>query len=261
MPELPDVEILKKEADKAKGATIESAEVDASKMVNSSQSGITRFLKDKEVKGTLRHGKYLFLNVGHKEALVMHFGMTGELKYAGHDEKEPEYTQFSLNFKNNDHLHYISRRKLGRIEITDDTDKYIRDAGLGVDAVEVSEEIFLKNLQKNQSAIKSFLMNQSHLAGIGNIYSDEILFQAGIYPKKKAGKLTEEEGKKIYEKMDYVLKTAIDKEADVSSFPDSFLLSHRQEGKKCPGCNGKIQKIKVSGRAGYYCPGCQKKNN
>lgn len=261
MPELPDVEIFKKEADKAKGAIIESVEAGASKMVNSSQSGMTRFLQDKEVEETFRHGKYLFLSVGNKEALVMHFGMTGELKYAGDEEEQPKYTQFTLNLKNNDHLYYISRRKLGSVEITDDTDKYIRDAGLGVDAAEITEDMFLEKLQKNQSAIKSFLMNQSHLAGIGNIYSDEILFQAGVYPKKKAGDLTREEGKKIYEKMDYILKTAIDKKADVSKFPNSFLLSHRQKGKKCPGCNGEIQKIKVSGRAGYYCPGCQKKNN
>ncbi|MFW6351081.1 MAG: zinc finger domain-containing protein, partial [Bacteroidota bacterium] len=155
----------------------------------------------------------------------------------------------------------ISRRKLGSVEITDDTEKYIRDAALGVDATEISEEVLREKLQKNQSAIKSFLMNQANMAGIGNVYSDEILFQAGIYPKKKAAKMTREESKKIYEEMNYVLKTAIDKEADVSEFPDHFLLSHRQEGEKCPGCNSEIQKIKVSGRTGYYCPDCQKKNN
>jgi formamidopyrimidine-DNA glycosylase len=102
-------------------------------------------------------------------------------------------------------------------------------------------------------------MNQSALCGIGNVYADEILFQACIHPRQKASELTEKQQGELYKQMDKVLKTAIKNQADISQMPDNFLLPKRKEGEKCPRGKGKVEKIKISGRSGYYCPDCQEK--
>ncbi len=260
MPELPDVEIFKKEAGKAKNAKVKSTEVKGTKVLNVSQSELKSFLEDKKIEDISRRGKHLFLKVGKNQALVMHFGMTGELQYAKNGDNAPDYAQCVFNMENEDALYYISKRKLGRIDVAEDIDEYIKKSGLGPDAMQISKEEFLEKLKNSNSGIKSFLMDQSLISGIGNIYSDEILFQSKLNPRFKAKKLSSQQAEELYDQMMHVLETAIEKQADVSRFPDSFLLPHRKEGNKCPRCNGEIQKISVSGRTGYYCPDCQQSN-
>jgi formamidopyrimidine-DNA glycosylase len=100
-------------------------------------------------------------------------------------------------------------------------------------------------------------MNQKMLAGLGNIYTDEILFQARIHPKTPVGKLGEEKLRTMYERMRAVLARAIDAKADPGKMPRGFLLPHREEEDACPGCGGKVRKTTVSGRPSYFCPSCQ----
>lgn len=108
--------------------------------------------------------------------------------------------------------------------------------------------------------IKSALMNQKIVAGIGNVYSDEILFQARLHPKSKVPDLKDKDWNKIYDAMNDVLKTAIDCSVDKTKMPDHFILSNRKEGADCPkGCGDTIHKLDVSGRSALYCPDCQKK--
>jgi formamidopyrimidine-DNA glycosylase len=97
-------------------------------------------------------------------------------------------------------------------------------------------------------------MNQKLLAGIGNVYADELLFQAGIHPESTVSKFSEEDLKIIYNKMYYVLETAIDKKADRNELPDNWLLLHRKAGQNCPLCGGEIEKSTVAGRGSYFCP-------
>ena len=106
---------------------------------------------------------------------------------------------------------------------------------------------FQKTLAGHRGMIKPALMNQKIMAGIGNVYSDEILFQAKIHPKAKIPDLRERDLKKIYEKIKSVLKTAIECEAEPNQFPDSYIIAKRgKDDASCPGCGGKLQNIKVS---------------
>ncbi len=108
--------------------------------------------------------------------------------------------------------------------------------------------------------IKSTLMNLSIMAGIGNVYSDEILFQARVHPKTKVNQLDEKTLREIYDQMHAVLDMAIEHQAIPDDFPANYITPVRgQEDAQCPGCGGKLQRIAVSGRNGYYCPTCQKK--
>jgi len=100
-------------------------------------------------------------------------------------------------------------------------------------------------------------MDQSRIAGIGNIYADEILFQAGIRPERKAADLTEKERARVFRRMHHILQTAADRLAAEKDFPRTWLFAKRGEKSPCPRCDGTIRSMKVSGRTTWYCPHCQ----
>jgi len=95
------------------------------------------------------------------------------------------------------------------------------------------------------------------MAGIGNIYSDEILFQARIHPKATVDRLDRDQRGRLFRALKRVLRKAIEVQADPQRLPSSYLISHRDPEERCPRCKGKVEKIEVSGRSGYYCPRCQ----
>lgn len=259
MPELPDVEIYRQEAEKAKNSEIESFEIEDKKFVGISKNEFSKKLKGEKFKNTTRRGKYLFLSTGKDKAVVMHFGMTGDLKYLKESEDAPDYTKCSFVLKNKHKLHYISKRKLGDIEFTDNLEEFIQDKELGPDVLEINEKEFISILKDKKSMVKTALTDQSVISGIGNVYADEILFQCKIHPKQKTTELSDSDFKSLYKNTHKVLEKAIEKNADPSKLPKSYLLSNREEGNDCPRCEGKIKKIKIAGRTGYYCPSCQKK--
>lgn len=262
MPELPDVEIFRRYAEKyALNKEITGIEYKDDSMLESGKSKITRSLKGEPFVGTRRLGKYLFLKSKSKNWLVLHFGMTGQLKYFDNSSQEPEYSRFIIQFDNHHSLACISRRKLGKIEITDDPDDYISGNELGQDALEMEWGEFYEIMSSKKGGIKNALMDQSKISGIGNVYSDEILFQERIHPKNNIGKLEKKQLRSLYETMREVLKEVIKHGADPENLPDRFLLSNRKEGAKCPECNGTIQKITINGRGTYICPDCQKPDN
>ncbi len=100
-------------------------------------------------------------------------------------------------------------------------------------------------------------MNQSLISGIGNLYADEILFQAGIHPEAKGNRIPKDKVKKLYSTMNKVLKMSIKYVAKTDDFPADFLINHRNENKDCPGSCGKIDIIKINGRTTYFCDACQ----
>ncbi|MEJ2010879.1 MAG: DNA-formamidopyrimidine glycosylase family protein [Anaerolineales bacterium] len=263
MPELPDVEVFRRYVDAtALHKTIHDVDIQAERILEGSSSrSFTRALKGKAFESSRRHGKYLCLELTNGRWLVLHFGMTGSLKYFLHSEDEPDYTYALFTFSNDYHLAFLNPRKLGTLAIYDSVAALIEDKDLGPDPLEVgfTFEDFKHVLQGRRGMLKSTLMNQSILAGIGNVYSDEILFQLGWYPRGKVDRLDEEGLHAFYRTMRHVLREAAEREADPARFPDSWLIPHRRPGASCPRCRGEVQKIKVVGRSGYFCPACQKK--
>jgi formamidopyrimidine-DNA glycosylase len=261
MPELPDVEVLKRYLDAtALHQKIEKVEVNSDQVLK----GISSRKIDHELKGhafesTRRHGKFMFVEIDAGGWLVLHFGMTGDLKYYKREDKRPEYVLVDFNFENGYHLAYVMTRKLGEVRIIRDVRKFIEARELGPDVMgdDFTFEQFEKLLAGRHGMVKPTLMNQGIMAGIGNVYSDEILFQARIHPETSVDVLGEEDLKNIYQKMNYVLKTAIEQQAIPDRYPDSFITKHRDQGEKCPNCNGKVERLRVSGRSAYYCSSCQ----
>jgi formamidopyrimidine-DNA glycosylase len=262
MPELPDVEVFRQYMNStALHQKIANVAVKDESLLGEASSRLLQMrLKGREFESTLRHGKYLFAKTDHEEWLVLHFGMTGFLKYFKNSEEAPEHIRMQIDFKNDYHLAYDCQRKLGLIDLTEDYKEFIKQKELGIDPFreELDFTLFKEMMQGRRGSVKSSLMNQQLMAGVGNVYSDEILFHAKIHPESTVKGLSEEQLKTIFMKMKEVLETAIDKNVEPGEFPESFLLTHRGPGEKCPLCGGKIEKSTVSGRSSYYCPDHQK---
>lgn len=258
MPELPEVESYKKHLDNTSlNKIIKNVTIKDDYVLKMPKKEFKEGVKGKKIEGSKRHGKWLFVKLS-SDNLLFHFGMSGDLKYYTSPNDEPEYSKIIFEFESGDYLSYISVRKLGEVKLIKDIDKYIENENLGPDALEVAHEKFLEIMDnKSRSYIKSALMDQNALAGIGNEFSDEILFQAKVYPKIRVSNLSEKKRIQIFDSMKEILKVAIEARAKNESLPDSFIMSHRNKEAICPVCESKIERIEISGRHGYYCPKCQ----
>ena len=261
MPELPEVEVFKRYLEAtALHKTIAKVTVKSTQILeNITKETLQTKLAKKKFAACQRHGKYLFASVNEEFWLVMHFGMTGNLKYFKAKEEEPTHDRFLVSFQNGYHLAFDNQRKFGKITTTPNVEAFVKKKKLGPDALEVKFEAFRQGLGKSRGSAKYTLMNQRVVAGIGNIYSDEILFQTGVHPKTKIRKLKADTLKQLYSNMRQILKTTIRNQANLAKLPKNYLLHHRSQGGKCPKCGGKIETLKVSGRTAYFCPRCQKR--
>lgn len=258
MPELPEIAVYKKYVD-ATSLNKKIVEIDfpQTSLLQSPRSDFEKSLKDREINETRQVGKYLFLKTDKNHWLVLHFGMTGKLEYYQNREAF-NYSHMILTFKDGAHLAFLCRRKLGKIYLSKSIEEFQQVHDLGKDALELTKKDFEELLQKKKGSIKVALTEQHLIAGIGNVYADEILYQSNIHPKTKVEKLTEKEKRGIFKQIEKVLKLAIKNNGQRSSLPSTFLIPRRKEGADCPRCSGKVEKIKISGRSTYFCPSCQK---
>jgi len=254
MPELPDVEVYKQYLDAtALRQRIADAHVHAPKLLGATSA---RELKDalahRQLVGSRRHGKWLFAQTDAEPWLVLHFGMTGALEY--YDQgPEPRHAIMTLDFENGAHLTFVDRRRLGTIDLTDDPDDFLAARGVGPDALQLDWPRFKTLLASRRGGIKSALMDQSLLAGLGNVYTDEVLFQADTHPLTPVTELDDARRKHLFDKISEVLTAAVDADAERKHMPRDYLLPHRRDGATCPRCGGTVRQISVNGRSTYYC--------
>ena len=262
MPELPDVEIFKQDFDSAAPHHPIHAVHVRNKMIlrNLTPQKLALTLRRRRFQTTQRHGKFLFITVNPGGAcLVLHFGMTGFLKYFTNKHEEPSHTRLLIDFVDGSHLAFSCQRLFGRVTLTQNANAFIETQHLGPDALTLTWDQFRNRVSGRARAVKSVLMDQQVLAGIGNIYSDEILFHARIHPLTKANSLDKRQLHTVYKATGYVLKTAIKSRADPTRVPRSWLLRHRESSASCPRCHGPIERITFNQRSTYVCPRCQKK--
>jgi formamidopyrimidine-DNA glycosylase len=259
MPELPDVETFRRYLEAtALHKRITGVEVKSPRVLEGvSSQRLRETLKNARLEHTSRHGKYLFVWLDIEQYLVLHFGMTGFLKYFKIDDQEPGHRRLILHLENGYRLAYDNQRLFGRIFLVGDMERFIRRHELGPDVLTIGFEEFASILGRGRGALKTTMMNQKMLAGLGNIYTDEILFQARVHPKTKVASLTGDQLRCIFDRMKGVLQKAIEARADPEKMPRTFLLLHRDEDDRCPRCGGPVRKISLSGRSTYLCPACQ----
>ncbi len=261
MPELPDVACFGRYLEETSlRKKVRHVEVnDASVLQGVSAKQFQSRIEGRSFRSTRRHGKHLLAELDKNGWLVMHFGMTGYLVHGRGEETMPKHARVVFHFSGDQRLGYVCQRKLGHLALVDRVDEFLEAENLGPDALDedLSFEDFRERLAGVRAAVKSALMNQDLLAGIGNVYGDEILFHAGVHPARRTNQLDEKSLKAIYRARRKVLETAIERGADPGRMPKTYLLPHRDEGERCPRCGGPVETTKISGRTTYLCGRCQ----
>ncbi|GKS57837.1 formamidopyrimidine-DNA glycosylase [Nitrospira sp.] len=263
MPELPDVEVFRKYLrSRALHRCIRTIQVLTPRLVqNVGVKSLQRRLQGRQFVSTQRHGKYLFLRLDRGGWLLLHFGMTGYPVVSKDLVCSSDHAHLRIQFSDGRTFAYFDPRKLGRIGLVNEPSELIRAKNLGPDARTVDRVQFRRQLQQKKAHAKAALMDQQTLAGIGNVYADEILFRAGVSPLARLTDATRATWNVLYRAMQHVWKEAIRKGADPSHLPRTYLLPHRHPGGHCPRCHRPLRTIKVHGRTTYYCPRDQRSVN
>lgn len=217
-----------------------------------------------------RRGKYLFIHLAGSVTLILHFRMTGKLIYY-QGEHEPEKHTHAVFYLENGQIHHSDMRKFGRIQLVETAllGKVPAIAKLGPEPFDerFSIEVFGQRLSGKKSTIKSALLDQETVAGIGNIYADEALFMAGIRPERRTASLKISEVILLYDAIQGALKAGI--EAGGTSFRDyrdgdgnkglfqENLYVYGRAGQNCKVCGSVLGKTKTAGRTTVFCPVCQ----
>ncbi|MEK7652877.1 MAG: bifunctional DNA-formamidopyrimidine glycosylase/DNA-(apurinic or apyrimidinic site) lyase [Patescibacteria group bacterium] len=293
MPELPEVETLRRELVEAvKGKIIKSAEVRWAKMVRPlSEKEFDQKLKNKKITDVKRRAKILIFDLSGKDFLMVHLKLTGQLIFqklkikgqkskvftGGHPQKDGvdnlpnKFTHIIITFKDGSKLYFNDLRKFGWMRITDKEgiEKLSGEFGLEPLLKEFTLEKFKAIIKKYpKRKIKQILLDQTLIAGIGNIYADESAFDAGILPIRPAGKIKEAEANKLYQSIKKILKLSLSKKGtsadtyvQLNGQPGGFvpyLKVYGRKGEKCKKCDGMVKRIKVNGRGTHFCEKCQK---
>jgi formamidopyrimidine-DNA glycosylase len=257
MPELPEVETYTRYfARHALDQRIAGVDVRDERILGEiRKETFVRKLKGREFRGVRRHGKHLFAETSGKpqEWLHLHFGMSGDLAY-GRGEI-PRFTRVVFRFANGAHLAFEDMRLFGVADLVADPDAFIRERGLGPDPLDRSftPSRFEKLLENRRGAIKSLLMTQEVIAGLGNLYVDETLYQTSIHPRRPVDRLRDAEIRDVFSTIRRVLRETIRRHAREGELPAHYLIHHREEGARCPRCGGTIRRTVVFGRTTYFC--------
>ena len=213
-------------------------------------------LAGKQFLSVQRHGKRLFLRLEDDLWLTLHLGLTGRLVYLRFQVAEPSHTRFLVSFQNGRRLAFDDPRIFGEVGLTKSPSVFLAERKIGPDALQLNGDGFLEIMRGRRGLIKPALLNQRLLAGLGNLYADEALFQAGICPKSRC--LDEMQLETLFSSIQEVLKTALSTGANLANLPDSYLLPHRRAGGNCPRDGALLRHEKIGGRTSYYCPEHQK---
>ncbi len=272
MPELPEVETVRKSLLlKLKGKTIKDLKVLHNNVFQSQNiEEVIKNIKNQTIRDIKRRGKWLMYDLD-DYYLLSHLRMEGKYIYRDINEKIEKHELVIFNIDNEFELRYKDVRKFGKMYLVlkDELDKSpIGKLGLEPWDKNLTKE-YLKNAYKNKKlSIKTLLLDQSIIVGIGNIYADEILFLSKINPYKKGNELSNKNLEDIIKNTRIVLDKAIKaggttirsytSEEGVTGLFQNDLNVHKREGEKCPNCGNIIIREKINGRSSYYCNKCQK---
>lgn len=270
MPELPEVETVKRGLNElVVGKTIQTVIVRAPKMVQPEVATFKEVLCGQTIERVDRRGKFLLIYLD-KGAILSHLRMEGKYFLEPQQSEWNKHVHVIFQFTDGTELYYQDVRKFGTLTYYPGVEILNSHSltKLGVEPDELELDAFYQSLQRAKAAIKTVLLNQKIVAGLGNIYVDEVLFMAGIHPLTSANKITRSECLRLQEAIQDVMTRAIAaRGTTIRSYENAFgengtyqhqLLVYGKAGEPCPQCGTEIQKIKVGGRGTHFCPQCQK---
>jgi formamidopyrimidine-DNA glycosylase len=288
MPELPEVETVRLGLSRLLlGRIVHKVDFDWPKSFPNAAPDVAAFLINAEVVTVARRAKVLLIELSTKYSLVVHLKMTGQLVFrseqdqfgAGHPNKSlvgdlpDKSTRVTLTFKDGSKLFFNDQRKFGWMRLLPTAEVVNLDFFQKVGPEPLSADFDWQQFQerllrRKNSTIKAALLDQTVVAGIGNIYADESLWGAGIHPGSRVIMLSEDQFQRLYEELVMVLELAIEKggstdknyvnaEGKSGSYL-SFARVFRREGQECHRCGSEVAKTRVAGRGTHFCPNCQK---
>lgn len=255
MPELPEVELYCRYfARHALHQRVTRVRVLDERILGVRKQVLTRAMVGHEFTEVRRHGKHLFAGGG-ASWLHLHFGMSGDLYWYHDDAEQPRFARVVFEFEGGGRLGYDDMRLFGVVDVTANPDTFIAEHRLGPDPLDPSFrlDLFRRIVAGRRGAVKSLLMSQEIIAGMGNLYADETLYRASIHPRRPVDSLSAAEVKAIHRNMRAILKEAIAFKSRGGDYPGRYLVQHREEGDRCPLCGGTIQRAVVFGRTTYFC--------
>jgi formamidopyrimidine-DNA glycosylase len=278
MPELPEVETIIRELKKSPIVRdkIVNIKVRWPKTIKThSVDDFKNELIGNRIIELSRRAKYLVFKISSGKTLILHLRMTGKLILHKKGKTIGTHDHVIFYFKNGYQLHYNDTRKFGRFYLTDRPQEIL--GKLGPEPLNAGFKLknFRKALGKRTGQIKPLLLNQQFIAGLGNIYADEALWEAGIHPEQNADLISSAKQKKLYKAIRKVLKAGIkNKGTTLGPGPGNFarmnrergnhrklLKVYKKEGEACPRCGRRIKKIKVAQRSSHFCSNCQRQRH
>jgi len=275
MPELPEVEhVVRALRPVVVGRRILAAELNLKRISPEiSRPAFARQLKDLRINAVGRRGKYILFELDSGALLTTHLRMTGKFVSLRTDDELPPYAHVVFYLDDDHRLVFCDMRQFGRMRIVSNSRKLPKELlALAPEPLsdEFTEEYFFQTLRKSRRTLKTLLLDQTRVLGLGNIYAVEALFLAGIHPLKQAHTLSKPRARKLYQAIKTILQEAIDSGStlriDLSDGESSYIGSserfwrvYEREGEPCVKCGTKIRRIAHGGRSTYFCPRCQRK--
>jgi formamidopyrimidine-DNA glycosylase len=259
MPELPDVDGFRRYfARYAAGHHVAAVEVaDRDLVRNTDPQGLARRLVGRRFSTPRRHGKWLIAPTGGPE-LLLHFGMTGLLVYSARDLEPHRHDRVTLVLAEG-RLRYRNMRRLGGIWVAGSpAEREAATGPLGPDALEIEANEFVQLLERRRGGIKSALMDQRLVAGLGNLLSDEILWRARIHPRRPVARLRRDRLERIHDAMRQVLRAA-NRHRRVPPIAGWLTGARNAQDPRCPRCGSRLRRATVAGRTAAWCPRCQRR--
>jgi formamidopyrimidine-DNA glycosylase len=272
MPELPEVETVRRGVHQvAVGRTIGTAQATGQRTVRRTSAALVeQGLTGRTIVGTGRHGKWFWLDLDDDARVLIHLRMSGQLLWLPAAGDRPKHTHVALPFSDGGELLFVDPRTFGEVVVVPPYQDHMALINQGPDAMVVTAAEMVGLLKGRHRQLKAMLLDQKVIAGIGNIYADEICHRAGIRPLKRADTLTKPAVTRLHDAMQSVLGAAI--EARGSSLADeqyvdlfgaagSYQHNHRvhaRGGKPCLTCGTQILRVAWSGRSTYLCKTCQR---
>ncbi len=268
MPEVPDLEAIRKFFNRnIIGTDVQGVELNIPIVVRIPREDFVRLLTGNTMGEVQRHGKFLLFTLASGHLLVINPMLTGRFSYGEQPARKQARTCFVLELSNNHVLRYADQRVMGRVYIvaSDELDTVPQFAEMGPDILsqELTESVFRERIRRYTAQIKSILVNHKFVAGIGNAYSDEILWEAGVHPYRRRTQLDDEEIGKLYHASGSVLRWAEEivaaKMTETLDYAEwrEHLKVHRRGGSDCPRCGAKISEITAGQRITSFCRHCQ----
>ena len=282
MPELPEVETIKRGL---QGLILNKKIVQVHVLTDKSWRGPKQLVEGQSVVELERRGKALLMKLSNGLWIMTHLRMTGQLIYVGDEryaaghpdanftaEMPSRHTRIYFDFEDGTHLYFNDLRKFGYMSLMEDDD-LAQDSflnSLGPEPWAMNDKEFYARLQRHKNApVKAVILDQKVIAGVGNIYADEGLFLAKIYPGRLAGEVSRKEATELLKGLCEVMQRSIDSggstmkdyvraDGTKGSYLEKFANVFRREGKACPNCGAEIKKTRVAGRGTHFCAECQK---